>query len=67
MTTNRYADGLRDAAKLVPQNWEDPILTGAKGVILNLGVILNAVRERIEAAAREAEKPKKRKRAKGRK
>ena len=59
MSANRYRDGLLAAAKLVPENWLDPTLSGPKASILNLGVILNAVRERIEAAAREAAKPKK--------
>jgi hypothetical protein len=71
--TNRYRDGLLAAARLVPQNWLDPLLTGPKAIIgdsesitaISLGVLLNAIVARIEAAARAAEKPKQRKRARG--
>jgi len=65
---SRYRDGLLAAAQLVPENWLDPMLTGPKAFVeegatsiscLCLGVILNAVRERIEAAARESAKSKK--------
>lgn len=67
--SKRYRDGLLAAAQLVPENWLDPMLSGPKALVSlernNIDVIgavelvLNAVRERIEAAAREAAKPKK--------
>ena len=66
--TNRYRDGLLAAARLVPQNWDDPLWHGPRAILdidkttvevtSAVACALNAVRERIVAAAREAGKAK---------